>query len=66
MSPSWPESLEAGGRCVSEEKWIGQLYARLGVAPTESPPCVEVLLRTKLLANLAPGFEIIAQRVPRL
>jgi hypothetical protein len=59
-------SLGAGGRFVADEKSVGELYARLRVRPTDPPPYFEVLLQTKLLMNLAPGYEIIAHRAVKL
>jgi hypothetical protein len=57
-------SLEAGGRFVSDEGSVQALYRRLGVSPRNAPRYIEVLLHTNLLPNLAPGFEIIAHRIP--
>ena len=59
-------SLEAGGHFVCDENSIAQLYKRLGVTPGKAPPYLEVLLKTKLLENLAPEFEIIAHRIPKV
>ncbi|HUI57868.1 MAG TPA: hypothetical protein VLY04_22985 [Bryobacteraceae bacterium] len=59
-------SLEAGGRFVCDENSLEQLYKRLGVTPEQAPPYVEVLLKTKLLENLAPEFQIIAHRIPKV
>jgi len=59
-------SLEAGGRFVCDENSLEQLYKRLGVTPEQAPPYVEVLLKAKLLENLAPEFKIIAHRIPKV
>jgi hypothetical protein len=58
-------SLEAGGRFVTNEESINNLYRRLHVTPKDAPPYVEVLLHTRLFENLAPGYDIIAHTTPK-
>lgn len=57
-------SLQAGGRFVTDDRWIARLYGRLGVTPKSAPRYIEVLLRTELLDSMAPGFDIAAYRLP--
>lgn len=57
-------SLQAGGRFVTDDRWIARLYARLHVTPKSAPRYIEVLLRTELLDSIAPGFDIVAYRLP--
>jgi hypothetical protein len=38
----------------------------MGASPGDKPPYFEVLLRTRLLGNVAPGFEILAHRIHKL
>jgi len=59
-------SIEAGGHLVSDESAIGKVLEHLGVRKGGRIPYFEVLLRTKLLVNTAPGFEIIAYRTPKI
>jgi hypothetical protein len=57
-------SLEAGGKFVTDDQWIARLYARLHVTARNAPRYMEVLLRTELLDSMAPGFDIVAYRLP--
>ncbi|SPE34673.1 hypothetical protein SBA3_2160007 [Candidatus Sulfopaludibacter sp. SbA3] len=57
-------SLQAGGRFVTDDGWIGRLYARLHVTPKNAPRYIEVLLQTELLDSMAPSFDIVAYRLP--
>jgi hypothetical protein len=42
---------------------MAKLLARLGIQKKTPIPYFEALLRTKLVVNVAPGFEIIAHRI---
>jgi hypothetical protein len=57
-------SLQAGGRFVTSEASLEQLYRHIGVQPQHAPAGIEVLLKTHLLENLARGYEVIAYRIP--
>jgi hypothetical protein len=59
-------SVEAGGQMISDEGSLAHLLTRLGVREADRIPHFEVLLRTKLLVNVAPGFEFLAYRLPKL
>jgi hypothetical protein len=56
-------SIAAAGRYVSNEKNLAGLIELLNLAPEGSIPYFEVLLRTRLLVNTAPSFEVIAHRI---
>jgi hypothetical protein len=58
-------SLEAGGKFATDEHWMAQLYSRLHVTARTAPRYIEVLLRTELLDNMVPGFDIVAYRLPK-
>jgi hypothetical protein len=58
-------SLRAGGRFVTDDRWIARLYSRMHVTPKNAPRYIEVLLGTELLDSMAPGFDIVAYRLPR-
>lgn len=55
-------SLDAGGRFLTEEKWIRTLYNALGLKTKSPTPYFEVLLETDLLTSGSPKFRIIASR----
>jgi hypothetical protein len=57
-------SLEAGGRFVTSDASLEQLYRRMGAQSQRAPAAMEVLLKTRLLDNLARGYEVIAYRIP--
>jgi hypothetical protein len=56
-------SVEAGGHVICDETSMAKLLARLGIQKKTPIPYFEALLRTKLVVNVAPGFEIIAHRI---
>jgi hypothetical protein len=56
-------SVEAGGHVICDETSMAKLLARLGIQKKAPIPYFEVLLRTKLVVNVVPGFEIIAHRI---
>jgi hypothetical protein len=55
-------STEAGGRYVSSEESLGQLRQKLGLKPRDAIPHFEVLLRTQVVNNTVPWFDVIAYR----
>jgi hypothetical protein len=55
-------STEAGGRYVTSEESLGQLRQKLGLKPGEPMPYFEVLLRTQVVNNTVPWFEMVAWR----
>jgi len=56
-------SIAAAGRFVTIEKNMATLLDRLNVTPDTQVPYFEVLLKTRLLVNTAPAFEVIAHRL---
>jgi hypothetical protein len=58
-------SIAAAGRFVTSEKSLAGLLDLLDITPEGQAPYFEILLRTRLLVNTAPGFEIIAHRILR-
>jgi hypothetical protein len=58
-------SIAAAGRFVTSEKSLAGLLELLDITPEGQVPYFEILLRTRLLVNTAPGFEIIAHRILR-
>jgi hypothetical protein len=56
-------SIAAAGRFVTNEKNLAGLLDLLNITPESHIPYFEVLLRTRLLVNTAPGFEVIAHRI---
>jgi len=59
-------SIEAGGHFLVDEKAMAKLLDHLRVRKGAKVPYFEVLLRTKLLVNVASGFEIVAYRTPKI
>jgi hypothetical protein len=55
-------STEGGARFVTSEEWMRQLREKLGLRPGEPFPYFEVLLRTKIVNNTVPSFELVAYR----
>jgi len=55
-------STEAGARFVTSEDSIRQLRQKLGLRPGEPFPHFEVLLKTQVLNDNIPWFELIAYR----
>jgi hypothetical protein len=55
-------STEAGARFVTSEDSIRQLRQKLGLRQGESFPHFEVLLKTQVLNNSIPRFELVAYR----
>ena len=55
-------SAEAGGRYVTSEESLGELRAKLGLKPGDPIPHFEILLRTQVVNNTVPYFEMIAYR----
>jgi len=58
-------SIAAAGRFVTNEKDLAGLLDLLDITPEGQIPYFEVLLKTRLLVNTAPAFEVIAHRIPR-
>ena len=59
-------SIEAGGHFLVDEKAVAELLDHLKVPKGKKVPYFEVLLRTRLLFNVASGFEIVTYRTPKL
>ena len=59
-------SVEASSRFVADEASVARLLDHLRVGPRDRIPYFEILLRTSLLSNTAPRFEIIAYRRPKI
>jgi hypothetical protein len=55
-------STEAGVEFITSERWVRDLYVRLGAASGQALPHFELLLRTRLVVGAAPGFEVVALR----
>ena len=55
-------STEAGARFVTSEEWMRQLRQKLTLTAGEPFPYFEVLLRTKIVNNTVPSFELVAYR----
>ncbi|HUB78400.1 MAG TPA: hypothetical protein VMB03_06370 [Bryobacteraceae bacterium] len=55
-------STEAGARFVTSEDSIRQLRQKLGLSPGEPFPHFEVLLKTQVLNDSIPWFELVAYR----
>jgi hypothetical protein len=55
-------STEAGGRFLASEDWMLQLRQKLGLKASQPMPYFEVLLRTMVLNNTIPRFEMVAYR----
>jgi hypothetical protein len=58
-------STEAGGRHVTSEESFRQLRQKLGLKPGDPMPFCEVLVRTQVVNNTVPWFEMIAYRPHR-
>jgi hypothetical protein len=58
-------SSEAGGRFLTTEDSVRLLRQKLGLKPGESVPPFEALLRTQVVNNTIPWFELIAYRPHR-
>ena len=56
-------SIAAAVRFVTNEKHLSGLLDLLNFKPESHIPYFEVLLRTRLLVNTSPGFEVIAHRI---
>ena len=59
-------SIGGGGRFVTDEAAISRLLASLKVPADGRIPYFEALLKTKLLVDTAPGYELLAIRKPKL
>jgi hypothetical protein len=59
-------SIAASSRFIADPRSVGQLLDHLKVRQKDRIPYFEVLLRTKLLINTAPQFEILAYRTPKI
>jgi hypothetical protein len=55
-------STEGGARFVTAEEWMRLLRQKLGLKTAEPFPYFEVLLRTKIVNNTVPSFELVAFR----
>jgi hypothetical protein len=55
-------STEAGARFVTSEDSIRQLRQKLGLRRGESMPHFEVLLKTQVVNDSIPRFELVAYR----
>jgi len=55
-------STDAGGRFLSTESALLDLRQRLGVKTGKPFPHFEILLRTQIVNNTVPGFEVVAYR----
>lgn len=55
-------STEAGGRFLTSEDWMRQLRQKLGLKSGAPMPYFEVLLRTVVVNNTIPRFEMVAYR----
>lgn len=55
-------STEAGGRFLTTESSLRDLRQKLGLKPGESFPHFELLLRTQIVNNTVPSFELVAYR----
>ena len=58
-------SIAGAGRFVTNEKNLAGLLDLLDITPEARIPYFEVLLKTRLLVNTAPAFEVIAHRILR-
>jgi hypothetical protein len=58
-------STEAGGRYLTSEESFRQLRQKLALNRSDPMPYFEVLLRTKVVNNTVPWFEMIAYRPHR-
>ena len=56
-------SLLAGGSVLTDEKHMAGLLARMKIGPRDHVPYFEALLRTKIVANVAPSFELVTHRL---
>jgi hypothetical protein len=55
-------STEAGGRFLTSESLLRDFRQKLGLKPGEPFPHFEILLRTKIVNNTVPAFELVAYR----
>jgi hypothetical protein len=55
-------STEAGGRLLTTESSLRDLKQKLGVKTSEPFPYFELLLRTEIVNNAVPRFELVAYR----
>jgi hypothetical protein len=55
-------STAAGGRFLTSEDSIREVRDRLGLRPGDSFPHFELLLRTQIVNNTVPRFELVAYR----
>jgi hypothetical protein len=55
-------STEGGARFATSEEWMRQLRQKLGLKAGEPFPYFEVLLRTKIVNNTVPSFDLVAYR----
>jgi hypothetical protein len=55
-------STEGGARFVTSEEWMRQLRQKLGLKAGQPFPYFEVLLRTRIVNNTVPSFELVAYR----
>ena len=58
-------SSEAGGRYITSEESLRQLRQKLALKPSDPMPYFEVLLRTQVVNNTVPWFEMVAYRPHR-
>jgi hypothetical protein len=58
-------SIAAAGRFVTNEKNLAGLLDLLDITPEGRIRYFEVLLKTRLLVNTAPAFEVISHRILR-
>jgi hypothetical protein len=55
-------STEAGGRFLTSETLLRDFRQKLGLKPGEPFPHFEILLRTQIVNNTVPAFELVAYR----
>jgi hypothetical protein len=57
-------STEAGGRLLTSESALRELRQKLGLKGGQPFPHFELLLRTQIVNNTVPSYEIVAYRIP--
>ena len=55
-------STEAGGRFLTNESTLRDFRQKLGLKASDRFPHFEILLRTQIVNNTVPGFELVAYR----
>jgi hypothetical protein len=59
-------STEGGARFITSEEWMRLLRQKLGLKAGDPFPYFEVLLRTKIVNNTIPSFELVTYRPQKI